>query len=133
MSEERAGLRDIVARLGDSALALVRARAALAAVEFEEERTRLTRSATFVAGAVLMFSFAALGIGAYVVVYFWDTHRLAAIAGVTLAFAIAGAWLLWRNAGLWRGTPRPFAQTIAEFDKDRAMLKGGPTAGGSRP
>jgi uncharacterized membrane protein YqjE len=124
----RAGLRSTVARLADSALALVRTRAALAAVELEEERARLTRTAMFVAGAALMFSFAALGVGALVVVWFWDTHRLLAIAGVTLAYAIAGAWLLSRNNASWRDAPKPFAQTIAEFDKDREMLKGSAAA-----
>jgi uncharacterized membrane protein YqjE len=119
----RAGLRETVAQLADSALALARTRAALAAAELEEERVRFTRAVTLLAGAALMFSFAALGVGAFVVVYFWDTHRLAATAGVTLAFAIVGGWLVWRNAALWRDAPRPFAQTLAEFDKDRAMFE----------
>jgi uncharacterized membrane protein YqjE len=129
MAEERAGdaprasLRSTIARLADSAIALARTRAELATVELAEERLRWTRSALLLAGAVLLLSFAVLGIAAGVVVYFWDTHRLAAISGVTLAFALIGAILLWRNSLLWRNAPQPFAQTLAEFDKDRALFR----------
>ena len=130
MSDERAGaapratLRSAVARFADSALALARTRAELASVELAEERVRWTRSAMLIAGAVAMFSFAVFGVAAWIVVYFWDTHRLAAIAGVALAFAVVGALMLWRNASMWRNAPAPFSQTLAEFEKDRAWLRG---------
>jgi uncharacterized membrane protein YqjE len=129
MTEERAGaaprasLRSTIARLADSAIVLARTRAELATVELAEERLRWTRSVLLLAGGVLLLSFAMLGVAAGVVVYFWDTHRLAAISGVTLAFAFVGAILLWRNSLLWRNAPQPFAQTLAELDKDRASFR----------
>ena len=130
MSDERAGgaprpsLRGAVARFADSAIALARTRAEIAAVEFAEERVRLTRSAMLIGGAVAMLAFAIFGVAAWIVVYFWDTHRLTAIAGVTLAFIVAGGVMLWRNSAIWRGAPPPFSQTLAEFEKDRAWLRG---------
>jgi uncharacterized membrane protein YqjE len=130
MSDDRAGdppratLRIALARFADSALALARTRAELASVELAEERARWTRSAMLVAGAVAMFAFAVFGVAAWIVVYFWDTHRLTAIALVTLAFLVAGALMLWRNSAIWRDASPPFSQTLAELDKDRAWLRG---------
>ena len=89
------------------------------------ERERLKRSAALIAGAVFMFSFALLGVAAWIVVFFWDTHRLEAIAAVTLTFALVGAFLLWRNTTLSRESPTPFSATLAELAKDRTWLAGG--------
>jgi uncharacterized membrane protein YqjE len=118
----RMDFRSAAARLADSALALTRTRAELAAVEFAEERERLKRSALMLAGAAFMLSFALLGVAAWIVVYFWDTHRLEAIAAVTIVFAAIGAGLLWRNAVQGRDAPAPFSATLAELEKDRVWL-----------
>src|SRR6185436_20176682 len=72
----RPPLRSALARLSDSALALLRTRGELAAVEYAEERERLKRSAVTLAVALLMLAFALGGVGLWVVVYFWDTGRL---------------------------------------------------------
>ena len=124
---QRPDFRSAAARFVNSALALAHTRVELAAVELAEERERLKRSAMLIAGAVFMFSFAVLGVAAWIVVYFWDTHRLEAIAGVTLVFALAGGLLLWRNAALARESPTPFSATLAELAKDRTWLTGGVT------
>jgi len=120
----RPEFRSAAARFFNSALALVHTRAELASVEFAEERQRLKRTAMMIAGAVFMLSFAVLGVATWVVVYFWDTHRLEAIAGVTLFFALAGGLLLWRNAALERQSPQPFSATLAELGKDRSWVMG---------
>jgi uncharacterized membrane protein YqjE len=114
--------RSAAARFFNSALALVHTRAELASIEFAEERERLKRMAMMIAGAVFMFSFAVLGVATWVVVYFWDTHRLEAIGGVTLVFALAGVLLLWRNVVHERESPKPFSATLAELDKDRSWI-----------
>ena len=121
----RPEFRTAAARFVNSALALAHTRVELASVELAEERERLKRSAMLIAGAVFMLSFAILGIAAWIVVYFWDTHRLEAIAGVTVIFALAGAFFLWRNAALARESPKPFSATLAELAKDRTWLTGG--------
>jgi len=122
----RATFRGAFGHLTDSAFALLSARAELASVELAEERSRLTMSALLGIGAAWMLSFAVLGLAAWIVVYFWDTHRLAAIAAVTAAFALAGVAMIWRTVSMWRGAPLPFSQTIAEFEKDREWLRDRP-------
>ena len=121
----RPDFRTAAARFVNSALGLAHTRVELAAVELAEERERQKRSALLIDGAVFLLSFAVLGVAAFVVVYFWDTHRLEAIAAVTVIFAVAGGLLLWRNTVLARESPTPFAATLAELDKDRTWLAGG--------
>ena len=121
----RPEFRTAAARFVNSALALAHTRVELASVELAEERERLKRSAMLIACAVFMLSFAVLGVAAWIVVYFWDTHRLEAIAVVTLVFALAGGFFLWRNAALAHESPEPFSATLAELAKDRTWLTGG--------
>lgn len=111
-----------LARFIESALLLLGSRADLAAIEFGEERDRVLRSIVFLLAATLALMFAVLGVAAFVVVYYWDTHRLEAIAGVTVAFALIGAGLLWRDAAARRAAPTAFAATRAEFERDREWL-----------
>ncbi|MEP7276812.1 MAG: phage holin family protein [Betaproteobacteria bacterium] len=118
----RPPLRPALARLSDAALALLKTRGELAAAEFAEERERLKRSALTLAVALLMLAFALGGVGTWVVVYFWDSGRLTAIAVVTIVYALL-AFALWRvDRARGESDPVPFAATLAEFDKDRAWL-----------
>ena len=114
--------RTAAARFLNSAFTLARTRAELASVEFAEERERLKLSAMLIGGAVFLLSFAVFGVAAWIVVFFWDSHPLGAIAAVTIVFAAAGGLLLWRSIVLAREASMPFAATLAELDKDRAWL-----------
>ena len=60
---------------------------------------------------------------ALVVLYFWDTHRLAAVGVLAAAFLAAGVvfGLILRDKAKTR--PKPFAITRGELAKDRAMLR----------
>jgi uncharacterized membrane protein YqjE len=59
-----------------------------------------------------------------VVVLFWDTHRLAGIAAVTLVHSGIGAWAILRFRVILHDSPPPFSATLAEFRKDLDMLRG---------
>jgi len=118
----RPPLRPALSRLADAGLALLRTRGELAAVEFAEERERLKRSAITLGTALLMVAFALGGAGLWVVVYFWDSGRLTAIAVVSLVYALL-AVVLWRlDAARVDADPAPFAATMAELEKDRQWL-----------
>jgi uncharacterized membrane protein YqjE len=60
----------------------------------------------------------------FVVVLFWETHRIAATAAVTLVYLGIGAGALTRLREKARASPPPFEATLAEFAKDMEMLKG---------
>jgi uncharacterized membrane protein YqjE len=116
------GLSGALTRLGESSLELVRTRVELASLEFAEEHERRKDQLLFIGVAAVAFAFALLAASAFVVVYFWDSHRLAALAGVTILYLVIGAGALWRIDILRRSAPRPFAVTLAELERDRQWL-----------
>lgn len=124
------GLRGAVGRLGAAAIALVQTRAELASAELDEARERAKDRLVLVVVAVVCFAVATLAATAFVVVLFWDTYRLTAIAAVTLAYAAGGLLALWRFDVRRRTDPRPFAATLAELERDRQWLAG---KAGDRP
>ncbi len=121
------GLSAATARLGASLLGLARTRLELASVEFAEERSRIAQQVTLLFGALVMLQFAVLFVAVWVVVYFWDTYRLTAIAVVAAVFAAAGVLMLLVRKEFADSAPTPFAATIAELDRDRVALAGGAT------
>ena len=123
-SARASGLRGSATRLTASLLALLRTRVELASVEFSEERARLQQQLVLLIAGLVSLLFAVFFIAVWVIVYFWDTNRLAAIAGVVLVFGLAGAIVLWRRAESARNAPTPFAATLAELERDRAAFSG---------
>jgi uncharacterized membrane protein YqjE len=115
-------LQGALARLADSLLGLVRTRLELAAVEYKEERDRVSHQLMLLVAAVGCLLFALFFAAAAVVAAFWDTYRLPAIIGVTLFFAVAGGFMLWRRQELANAAPMPFAASVAELEKDRAAI-----------
>ena len=126
-------LRGSVTRLGASLLGLVRTRLELASIEFAEERNRIQQQLVLLVAASGLLMFGVLFAAMWVVVYFWDTNRLTAIAIVALVFAAAGVALLLVRAQAARSAPTPFTATIAEFERDRVALAGGTDGEPSAP
>jgi uncharacterized membrane protein YqjE len=122
--EPAGGLRRALARVGAATIELLRTRIELAALEFAEERERAKAQLvlSFVAGAFL--AFAVLCASALVVLAFWDTHRVAAIAAVTLVHLAIGIGALVRLQADRRSAPPPFRATLAELERDRRWLAG---------
>jgi uncharacterized membrane protein YqjE len=120
------GLRGAVNALGGALLGLVHTRLSLAALEFDEARDRTMASFVAVAVAVLSFSFAVLGASALVVIAYWDTNRIAALCGVILVYLLIGFVAMWRLSVRAKADGPPFAETIAQFERDRAWFAGKP-------
>jgi len=116
------GLRHALVRAGGSLLGLVRTRLELASVEYQEVRERTVTRLVLTAVVVIAFAFALLMASALVVVLFWDTHRIAALAAVTLGYVAIGAIAWWRLGVESRSSPAPFAATLAELERDGQWL-----------
>ena len=124
-SETRApagGLLASLQRLLATLLDIVQTRVAIVATEFEEERVRLRELVVF--GFVALF-FVNLGImlfTLFVVMLFWETHRLYVMGGFALLYlgvgVVAGISLRHRL----KSRSRLFATTLAELAKDRDQL-----------
>ncbi|CAG0971155.1 hypothetical protein BURK1_01230 [Burkholderiales bacterium] len=118
------GLAPSIRRLVAGALGLARTRFELAGVELALERERVQSLVILaVAGAVLA-TLAVAAISLCIVAYFWDTYRYAAIAGLAAVYGVLAAFAFARAASIVRSAPTPFSATIAEFEKDRALVAG---------
>lgn len=122
-------LRSVLGELGTAALALLHTRLELASVELDEVRDRLILRIVLVLVAFVAFAFALLAVSALVVVVFWDTHRIGALVGVVIVYAIIGFAALKRLSVQHQTDAPPFAATLAELERDRVWfadkLKGG--------
>ncbi len=114
-----ASIRQLVSTLAS----IVSTRLELLANELQVERLRLLRMLILVLSALFSFGMAALLLVAYVVVLFWDDHRLAAIGVLGAMFFALGALLAWllRN----QARTRLFSDSLAELAKDRQHLDAG--------
>ena len=120
---DRGGLSGALGRLGASTFALLRTRIELATVEFEEERERAKQMLVLVVCGALLALYALLFASLFVVAYFWDTNRLAAIAGVALFYVVLAALAFARLRQRARDKPPPFAASLSELEQDAAALR----------
>ena len=119
----RGGLLNSIRHLASSLLGAAQTRLEILATEIEEERVRLEQMLLVAVGAGFCLGMGIVLSVAYVVVFFWDTHRLASIgllAAVFLAAGVACGWILREKV---RTRPKPFTITRGELAKDRAMLR----------
>jgi uncharacterized membrane protein YqjE len=110
--------------MGSTLAALAQTRLELALVELREEGER--RKAMLVLGAVagVFLTLALLLLAFLVVVAFWETHRMAAILGVTVIYGGVGFGALLRLRASQAAAPSPFEATLAELRKDIEALRG---------
>jgi uncharacterized membrane protein YqjE len=117
------GLKAALARLAESVVGLFRTRAELAGLELVEERERLVLRLALLVGGIVVLAFAALFVGGFIIAWFWDSHRLLAIAFVALVHALAGGFMIAKSKAIGRDAPAPFSATLAEVEKDRVRLQ----------
>ena len=117
------GLVDSLSRLGRSGLALLRTRLEILGTEIEEERIRFARLALAVAAIAFCLQMAMLLFVIFMVVFLWETHRLAtlgAFAAFFLAAGVIGGLVLKRRLAR---RPKLFASSLGELVKDEERLK----------
>lgn len=132
-SGKAAGLRGALARAGAAVVELVRTRIELASLEFVEQREHAKKNVVLAVIAGVFLAFAVLSASALVVLVFWDTHRVVAVAGVTAFHALVGIVALMRLRASQRAAPPPFAATLAELERDRQWLAAGLRDGSESP
>lgn len=115
---------DAARALGSSVLALLRARLELAGIELEEGKERGKRALLLGSVAALFLGMGLLLFAFFVVVLFWDTHRLLAIGAVTFLYLGIGIGAAVRLRAAVRDSPPPFGATLAEFRNDLDMIRG---------
>ena len=103
---EQGGGRGLLAslrQLTSTLIEILYTRLELFAAEIDEERVRIARALWLVAVGVFCLSLGTLLAVLFLVVLFWDTHRLAVLGGLAAGFLLAGitAMLMLKGFPLW--------------------------------
>ena len=125
MPEVGAGLMGSVKRLAATLTSIVSTRLELLANELQEERLRLTQMLLFALFALFCFGMALLLFTVFIVVLFWDDHRLAVLGALSLVFFVSGSLAAVSLRGKAQEKSRLFSASLAELEKDREMLGAG--------
>jgi uncharacterized membrane protein YqjE len=118
-------LFDSLKQLVRTAVELVRTRLELLSLDVEEAKLRFLTILLLGALAFFCLSLGAVMGAFWLVVAFWDTHRMLVLGILTGAFLGGGALALAALAWQAKRGPRLFAATLAELEKDREALGGG--------
>ncbi len=124
-SPQTEGLLASLKTLTATLVGVVQTRLELLSTDVAEERARLTAILVTVMVALFCLGVGTVLLTVLIVVVFWDTHRLAAIGGLTALFLIGGAGLWALAMHKLRTKPRLFDASISELAKDRDHLSSG--------
>ena len=119
----RGGLLHSIKHLAQTLLGAAQTRLEILATEIEEERVRLEQLLLYALAAAFCLGLGIVLCVALVVLYYWDTHRLAAVGILAAVFLGAGVVLGLILRSQAKSRPKPFAITRSELAKDRAMLR----------
>lgn len=123
MPEASSGLMGSVKRLASTLISIVSTRLELLANELQEERLHLTQMLLFSLLALFCFGMAVLLLTVFVVVMFWDDHRLAVLGGFCILFFLLGALMAMLLRNKAQSKSKLFSVSLAELAKDREQLE----------
>lgn len=105
-------------RVASTLVAMIGTRLELAAVEFQEDARRLLGYLAWSLLAVFLAAASIMLVALFVILLFWDSYRLQAVAGMALLLA-AGAGVIVMSVRSKLNAQSPlFADTLAELRKD---------------
>lgn len=119
------GLFESLKTLSVSLAGIVHTRLELLSTDIAEEREQLTAFLVLVLVALGCLGVGVVLLSILIVVVFWETHRLVALAGLSGLFLTAGVGLAWFALHRVRTKPRLFEASLAELSKDRQHLRSG--------
>ena len=111
-----------VKRLLATLISIASSRLELLGNELQEERLRLMQMFIFALFALFCFGMGILLLTIFVVVLFWDDHRIAVSGGLGMLFFALGALMLLLLRSKARAKSRLFSASLAELAKDREHL-----------
>jgi uncharacterized membrane protein YqjE len=94
----------------------------LLSADIEIARERIFSLLITVIVSLFFLCFGVLLLSIFIVVIFWDTHRLLALGAVTGLFLGVGGFLLIRAMSAIKKMPATFEASLAELAKDHVQL-----------
>jgi uncharacterized membrane protein YqjE len=122
MAEQSAGLIDSLKRLASTLTSIVLTRLELLANELQEERLHLTQMLLYALLAIFCFGMGLLLLTIFVVVSFWDDHRLAVLGGLSILFFVLSFLMAMVLRVRAQSKSKLFSFSITELAKDREQL-----------
>ncbi|MBU1424798.1 MAG: phage holin family protein [Gammaproteobacteria bacterium] len=119
---EVTGLLGSVRRLLATLIGMAATRLELLSNEWQEERLRLLQVLLFALFAVFSFCLGILLLVLFLVVLFWDEHRLVVLASLSMGFLVCGGVLIVMLQSKLRNGSKLFSASLAELQKDRESL-----------
>lgn len=119
----RGGLLHALRALLATLLATLRTRGELLQTELEEERLRVAGIALFAVAAAVFLFVGALLLSFFVVLLFWDTHRLLSAGLLAVAYLSLGTLCALVARQRARVKSQLFAASLAELGKDVDHLR----------
>jgi len=116
------GLLDSLKTLTATVVAMAYNRLHLLSADIEIARERIFSLFITVIVALFFLCFGVLLLSLFIVVIFWDTHRLLALGTVTGLFIGVGSILLIRAMSAIKKMPATFEASLAELAKDHEQL-----------
>jgi uncharacterized membrane protein YqjE len=132
MTQPTAGLIDSLKTLTSTVVAMAYNRLHLLSADIEVARERIFSLLITVIVSLFFLCFGVLLLSIFVVVIFWDTHRLLALGTVTGLFLIIGGLLLFKVLNSVKRMPATFEASLSELAKDFAYLNNPKLEGGDQ-
>jgi len=117
------GLLGSLRGFADGLIGSVHDRIELVAIELHEEKYRLVQILFWVAGIVLMGFLAILFASFALVIWLWETARLATVCGLAALYIAALVGVIFGFRRYLARQPKPFAATLGELKEDRACIR----------
>ena len=123
MSE--AGLLGSIKRLLSTLTSVASTRLELLANELYEERLHLEQMLLYFVSALFCFGMTIMLLTVFIVVLYWDDHRLLLLGGLSTVFLVAGLMLAMRLQKIMQNKSKLFSVSLAELAKDKDLLGDG--------
>ncbi|MEK7811786.1 MAG: phage holin family protein [Pseudomonadota bacterium] len=125
MPEASSGLMGSVKRLLSTLISIASTRLELLANELQEERLRLTQMLLFVLFALFCFGMGILLLTVFIVLLFWEDHRLAVTGILAVLFFTLGTFLAVSLRRKAEEKTKLFSASLAELANDMEQLDAG--------
>lgn len=112
-------------RIATTMAAMAATRFELAAVEVQEEARSLLRSLAWTVLAACLAAGAVLLAAVFVILLFWDSYPLQAVAGMAVVLGVAAAIVFARVRASLDARPALLSATMAELRSDIDLLRAG--------
>ena len=122
MAEASSSLMESIKRLLSTLTSIVSTRLELLANELQEERLHLTQMLVFALLTLLCFGIGVLLLAAFIVVLFWDEHRLAVLGMLSIIFFALSMLTAMLLRSKMEAKSKLFSVSLAELSKDREHL-----------